>query len=49
MRTYEPDEWTLSMALTRAMENDGLTYDEVEDILFLIVGLPAEEETANKE
>lgn len=38
MRTYEADEWTLEMALSRAMEHDGLTYGEVVAILFLTQG-----------
>ncbi|QNN98399.1 hypothetical protein SEA_LILMARTIN_185 [Streptomyces phage LilMartin] len=38
MRTYEADEWTLEMALTRAMDNDGLTYGEAVAILFITRG-----------
>ncbi|QBP30936.1 hypothetical protein KNU49_gp119 [Streptomyces phage EGole] len=42
MRTYEPDEWTLEMALGRAMDNDGLTYGEVVAIMFLTQGWPVD-------
>ncbi|QJD50903.1 hypothetical protein KNV00_gp116 [Streptomyces phage Bmoc] len=38
MRTYEPDEWTLEMALGRAMDNDGLTYGEALAILLITEG-----------
>jgi hypothetical protein len=38
MRTYEADEWTLEMALGRAMDNDGLTFGEVTAMLLIIEG-----------
>lgn len=38
MRTYEADEWTLEMALGRAMDNDGLTYGEVVAMLLITEG-----------
>ncbi|QGH76451.1 hypothetical protein SEA_DAUBENSKI_179 [Streptomyces phage Daubenski] len=38
MRTYEPDDFTLEMALSRAMEHDGLTYGEAVAILFITRG-----------
>lgn len=38
MRTYEPDEWTLEMALGRAMDGDGLTFGEVTAILLIVEG-----------
>ncbi len=38
MRMYEPDEWTLEMALGRAMDNDQLTFGEVTAILLIVEG-----------
>jgi hypothetical protein len=38
MRTYEADEWTLEMALGRAMDNDGLTFGEVTAMLLITEG-----------
>jgi hypothetical protein len=38
MRQYKADEWTLEMALGRAMDNDGLTFGEVTAILFITKG-----------
>ena len=38
MRTYEPDDWTLEMALGRAMDHDGLTFGEVTAILLITRG-----------
>lgn len=38
MRTYEADEWTLEMALSRAMQYDGLTFGEATAMLFITKG-----------
>ncbi|ASN73225.1 hypothetical protein SEA_WARPY_189 [Streptomyces phage Warpy] len=38
MREYEADEWTLEMALGRAMEHDGLTFGEVCAMILITEG-----------
>lgn len=38
IRTYEADEWTLEMALSRAMQHDGLTFGEATAMLFITKG-----------
>ncbi|AIW02650.1 hypothetical protein AXJ18_gp124 [Streptomyces phage Jay2Jay] len=38
MRVYEADDFTLEMALSRAMEHDGLTYGEAVAMLFITKG-----------
>lgn len=38
MREYQADEWTLEMALSRAMQHDGLTYGETVAMLFITKG-----------
>lgn len=38
MRDYQADEWTLEMALGRAMDADGLTFGEVTAILLITEG-----------
>ena len=35
---YKADEWTLEMALGRAMDGDGLTFGEVTAILLITEG-----------
>jgi hypothetical protein len=35
---YEADEWTIEMALGRAMDADGLTFGEVVAILSIVAG-----------
>jgi len=37
-RTYDVDDWTLEMALSRAMQHDGLTYGEAVAMLFITKG-----------
>lgn len=38
-KPYKADEWTLEMALTRAMDQDGLTFGEATAILFITDGV----------